>query len=155
DEPNGDSQAAEEPAKPKIRTIENGLTVAMDGTGQYSTIGAALKDVKPGQTIRVLDDAVYKEAVRIEDKARMEGITLESPQGATLMMPRGPTIGLLVANVPGVTVRGFRLRMEAGSAYLCIVAGKSPGATLDALDFRAQSSSVGLSIEQLNLTKGD
>jgi hypothetical protein len=184
DEPNGDSQAqtpapgkpaeepakpkpqaqtpapgkpAKEPAKPKILTIENGLTVAMDGTGQYSTIGAALEDVKPGQTIRVLDDAVYKEAVRIEDKARMEGITLESPQGATLMMPRGPTIGLLVLNVPGVTVRGFRIRKEQGpaAAFLCIVGGKAPGVTLDALDLRAEPSSVGLSIEQLNLMKGD
>jgi serine/threonine-protein kinase len=162
--PRNDSQAqntgpdtkAPEPTKPEVITIENGLTVAKDGTGQYSTIGAALGKVKPRQTIRVLDNAVYTETVRIDNRARMEGLTLESPRGATLMMPAGPTIGLLVFHVPGITVRGFRLRTDSGSAFLCIVYGKSPGATLDGLDFRLEANSrVGVSIERLSLSKGD
>jgi hypothetical protein len=145
-----------EPVQPEVKTIENGLTVAKNGTGQYTMIGEALKNVKSGQTIRVLDDAVYTEAVRIDNKARMQGIALESPQGATIMMPTGPTIGLLIFHVPGVTVRGFRLRTNLGTAFLCVVYGKSPGATLDGLDFRQeQVSRVGVSTEELNLSKGD
>jgi serine/threonine protein kinase len=147
---------ATEPAQPKVIIIENGLTVAKNGTGQYTTIGEAMKNVNRGQTIRVLDDAVYTEAVSIDNRARMEGLTLESPGGATLMMPPGPTIGLLVLNVPGVTVRGFRLRTEKGPDFLCTVGGRSPGATLEALDFRVEKSScIGVSVEQLNLMKGD
>jgi eukaryotic-like serine/threonine-protein kinase len=147
---------ASEPTKPEVKTIDNGLTVAKDGSGQYTTIRAALEKVKPGQTIRVLDDAVYTEAVSIDNRGRMEGLTLESPRGATLMMPPGPTIGLLVFNVPGITVRGFRLRTEKGPDFLCTVGGRSPGATLEALDFRVEKSScIGVSVEQLNLVKGD
>jgi hypothetical protein len=148
---------ATDPAKPKVLTIENGLTVAKDGTGQYTTIGAALEKVKPGQTIQVLDDAIYKEAVTIDKRGRMEGLTLESARGATLMIPPEATMGLLVNSVPGVTVRGFRLRKEKGSltSFLCIVFGKAPGTTLDALDFRSESNYVGLSIEAVNLSKGD
>jgi hypothetical protein len=152
-EPGGN---ASEPPKPEVLTIENGLTVAKNVTGQYSTIGAALENVKPGQTIRVLDDAVYTEVVRIDNRARMEGITLESPRGATVMMPTGPTIGLLVSDVPGVTVKGFRVRTNSGSAFLCVIGGRSPGATLEALDFRVDKSScIGVSVEQLTLVKGD
>jgi len=147
---------ASEPAKPEVLTIENGLTVAKNGTGQYSTIGAALEKVNPGQTIRVLDDAVYNEAVRIDNRTRMKGLTLESPRGATILTQTGQTIGLLVLNVPGVTVRGFRLRANFGSAFLCVVYGKSPGATIDGLDFLLEENSrVGVSIEQLSLSKED
>ena len=143
------------PAKPKVNTIDNGLTVAKDRTGQFTTISEALQNVRPGQTIRVLDKAVYAERVGIDKRGRMEGITLESPKGATLMMPPGVTIGVLVYNVPRVTVRGFRLRSDNASSFLCIVAGKSPGSIIEALDVGPEGSSCGLSVEQLDLSKED
>ena len=62
------------PPKPQIVTIENGLTVAQDGTGQYETIQAALDNIKPGQTIRVLDAAVYRESVSIGSRSRHAGL---------------------------------------------------------------------------------
>ena len=147
--------------KPKVITIENGLTVDKDGTGQYTTIGEALAKVKPGQTIRVLDKAIYTEAIRIDNRGQMEGITLESPQGATIMTPTKGRIGLLIFHVPRVTVRGFRFDRAGfdaakGSAFFIIVGGKSAGATLEALDVRSTSgSSVGLSIEHLSLSGDD
>jgi hypothetical protein len=141
---------------PKVITIENGLTVAKDGSGQFKTIGEALGEVtRPGMTIRVLDKARYTEPVHIDKRGRMDGLTLESPQGATLLMPPGETIGLLVFNVPRVTVRGFHLRSDKARSFLCIVGGKSPSTTLEALDFEGSSGSVGLSIEQANLSQED
>jgi hypothetical protein len=143
-----------EPPEPKV--IENGLTVAEDGTGQHKTIGEALAKIKPGQTIRVLDKATYKEAIRIDNRIRMAGITLESPQGATILVPADAKIGLLVFQVPRVTVRGFRLDAAKGPTFLMIVAGRTPGASLEALDVRSASgSSVGVSIEQLGLLEDD
>jgi hypothetical protein len=148
--------SAPAPAKPMVNTIANGLTVAKDGTGQFTTIREALQKVTPGQTIRVLDKAVYTEEVPIDKRGRMEGLTLESPLGATLMMPPRVTIGLMVFNVPRVTVRGFRLRCENAHSFLCIVAGKAPDSIIEALDFRLEGgSAVGLSIEQLDLSKED
>jgi hypothetical protein len=143
-----------EPPEPKL--IENGLTVAKDGTGQYTTIGEALAKVKPGQTIRVLDKATYKEAIRIDNRTRMAGITLESLQGATILAPADAKIGLLVFHVPRVTVRGFRLDAARGPAFLTTVGGKSAGLTFEAMDVRpASGSNVGLSIEQLTLSGDD
>jgi len=147
---------ARAPAKPKVLTIPKGLTVAKDGTGQFRTIGEALQKVTPGQTIRVVDKAVYTEEVRVDKRGRMDGLTLESPQGATLMMPPGARIGLLVFNVPRVTVRGFRLRSNNAESYLCIAAGKAPGLVIEALDFRLEGgTAAGFSVEQLDLGKQD
>src|SRR5262245_2917518 len=147
------------PAEPKVITIKNGLTVAKDGTGQFTTISDALRKVTPGQTIRVLDKAVYTEQVSIDKRGRMDGLTLESREGATLMMPpdvKPPLVGLLVYKVPRVTVRGFRLRSEIAQSFLCIVAGQAPGLIMEAVDFRLEGgSAAGLSIENLDLTKED
>jgi serine/threonine-protein kinase len=54
-----------QPQKPVIETIDNGVTVAKDGRGQFTTIVAALDKIKPGQTIRVLDSANYEETLQI------------------------------------------------------------------------------------------
>jgi serine/threonine protein kinase len=40
--------SAEESPKSAVVTIENGLTVAKDGTGQFETINEALKNIQPG-----------------------------------------------------------------------------------------------------------
>src|SRR5262249_13791128 len=51
---------------------------------------------------------------------------------------------------------GFRLDAAKGLTFLLIVAGRTPGATLEALDVRsATGSSVGVSIEQLGLLGED
>jgi hypothetical protein len=138
-----------------VKTIENGLTVAKDSSGQFTTIGAALEKIQPHQTIRVLDAAVYAEEVRIGVRNRMEGITLEAPRGATLLAPVGAASGFLIGNVPRVTLRGFRVRTQ-GPRHLCLIAGVAPGATLENLDISADGGpAAGVSIEQLDLSEGD
>src|SRR5262249_9466212 len=62
------------------------LTVSKkkEGRGKYRTINEALAKAGPGQTVRVLDDAVYEEAVTLDDPKRHEGITLEAANRAVL-----------------------------------------------------------------------
>jgi serine/threonine protein kinase len=64
----------------------NVLTVSRkeeDG-GRYRTINAALEKIKAGQTIRVLDAAVYQESLAFNNPASHKGVTLEAVAGATL-----------------------------------------------------------------------
>ncbi|MCA9012655.1 MAG: protein kinase, partial [Planctomycetaceae bacterium] len=48
----------------KGRTI---LTVAQDGSGQFTTIQSALDALKPGEVVKVLDKGPYKESLRLNN----------------------------------------------------------------------------------------
>src|SRR5262249_24872601 len=127
------------PKPPKVETIENGFTVAKDGTGQYKTIGEALEKVdRPGMTILILDDAVYTEVVEIRNRSKHEGLTLESRRGATLACPEKARVGMVIMNVPGVAVRGLVLR--GAQTISVLVAGHSPGVVLEGLDCSSTSA---------------
>ena len=91
---NGKDGLPQQPIDPDV------LSVAQDGTGQYRTIGEALEQVRPGQTIRVLDGGTYEEALEIKDPDRHASITLEAVQKATIRPPPFARIGL--------TLRGYR-----------------------------------------------
>src|SRR6516225_6700986 len=133
----------------KVETIENGLTVAQDGTGQYRTIGEALEKIKPGQTIRVVDDAVYPESLSLGNAVLYAGITLEAPRRATIAAPSKKGC-FVIHNVPGVVLRGLRMKGD-GSFYLGIVAGRSPDTVLEQLEFSCDEGPYGcLSLENLN-----
>src|SRR5207244_391861 len=52
------------PAIPSVAANDpNVLTVAQDGTAQFTSITAALEKVRPGMTVRLLDDAIYRERI--------------------------------------------------------------------------------------------
>ena len=79
--PPPDKQSAQtngQESPPKVVTIPNGLTVSQDGTGQFKTITEALAKIEPRQTILVLDDAVYREEMKIDDPERHQGITFQA-----------------------------------------------------------------------------
>ena len=91
------------PDDPDVLTVSK----TKAGGGKYQTISAALDRVQRGQTIRVLDQAVYCESLLL-NLARHSDITLEAIRGATLEL--GESWNLLsITGVTGVTVRGFRL----------------------------------------------
>ena len=146
DDPGGtnttvDSTTQSGETKSRVITILNGLTVAKDGTGQFSSIREALEKVAAGQTIRVLDDAVYFDPINLNDRARHEGITLESPRQATLSLADAASDVVLIQDVPGVTIEGFRLA-DLARANIIIgvrvngvrVTGRSPGVSLEGLE---------------------
>lgn len=130
------------------------LTVSQkpeDG-GKYRTIADALAAVKPGQTVRVLDASEYAEHVWLLVRNRHEGVTVEAPRGAVLRQPQSPAL-VYVKDVPGVTVRGFRLPLGGKNTHGAVVRGASPGSALEDLDVTAQpdgASRVGVSLEALD-----
>jgi serine/threonine-protein kinase len=125
------SREAAEPADPNVLTVSQ---EQKDG-GQFRTINAALERVKPGQTIRVLDQAVYSESIFLNARTLHAGITLESPRRATLAPPER-SFGITLVNVPNVTVRGFRLNREGPTGtFLAVVGARSPGTVFEELEF--------------------
>ncbi len=134
------------------------LTVSQDPRegGKFRSIKEALDQIKPGMTIRVLDQAIYKETLILNRAPFQKDITLEALQGATLLFPKSNLkVGLWIKNVPGVTIRGFRLRHEPGPDLLFMVAalGRGSGGTrLEGLEFKMEGNTVGVSLEGLNPT---
>jgi hypothetical protein len=142
--------AAETAAKPrKSVTDPHLLTVSKDPHhgARFSTIGAALDAVRPGETIRVLDDAVYREGLRISGPER-RGIELEAVRGATLEVTIPGVPSLAISNVPGLGVRGFRLRAKnSPRTVLVVIRGDCPGLRLERLELYSEGAAPANGIE--------
>jgi serine/threonine protein kinase len=133
----------DEDPKPKPPVHPAGvLTVSQNPADQarYSTINAALANVQPGQTIRVLDGAVYEEQLRINQPTEHRGVTLEAAKGKkpTLRMPKGKQppheycVG--ISHVGGFTLRGLRV-IDAGELCdLVYIEGACSGLLLTDLE---------------------
>jgi nitrous oxidase accessory protein NosD len=147
---------AKEESGPAVPDAPNLLTVSQDPRdgGKYQTIGAALEQARPGMTVRVLDAKTYPEVLTVTQASRRAGITLEAPHRATLA-PGNKRVGLTILNVPGVTVRGFRLRPGPDTAFLICVLSQSPGVVLEDLEFLARPTTVGVSVEALAADRTD
>jgi len=133
----------------------NVLTVAQDGSGDFQTIGEALKQVTAGRTIRVLDVATYSESLSIDDADLHARVVLEATQGATIEMPAGSNNALSIYGVGEVTVRGFRFRDKAArpnSAFIH-VSGQSPGVVLERLDIQSSSNVNGILLLQVAISE--
>ncbi len=86
------------------------LTVAKSGA-QYSSITDALRDVKPGMTIRVLDDAIYSERITVGRRSRHTGVTIEAVNGARITLDQEiqpMEIGRELITIDGVRDLRFR-----------------------------------------------
>lgn len=131
---------------PKVITIENGLTVARDGSGQFTSVAAALDKIQPGQIIRVLDAGPYKEALRLNRTSQL-GITIEAPKEAMLLAPAGTNNLIEIRNVADVTLRGLRLRAEKPLLSFVFARGACPGLLIEGLDMTAPVPETGNGIE--------
>jgi PPM family protein phosphatase len=85
------------------------------GDGGLATIGAALAQARPGQTIEIAP-GVYQEAVRLK-----EGVSLVSPtpRAAVLRAPAGSGPALAAEGIANARVTG--LRIEGGTVGLRLV----------------------------------
>jgi serine/threonine protein kinase len=106
------------------------------------SIQQALADARPGHVIRVFD-AVWEEQLDLTDLKHLRNVTLEggNPQGRPVLWrvpanadPARPLLRL--ANVEGLTVRGFVFDGQNQVANLITVAGRCAGLRLDDLDLR-------------------
>jgi serine/threonine protein kinase len=142
----------------RLFDIEAGVvTVSQSGQSQLETIGDALSHVQPGETIRVLDDAVYDESLVVQG-SKYQDVTLEGVGGATLGDSRGNRI-LLISNVPGFTLRGFKLAATMSStpvAWCCVATGNCAGTVLEQLQLEGSNGriQIGISLEDFEVPDG-
>jgi serine/threonine protein kinase/nitrous oxidase accessory protein NosD len=141
-----------EPRDPNILTISKEVK---DG-GTYRTIGDALRDVHPGQTVLVLDDATYAETVVLTQSSVYSGITLAAPRHATLAIPGGTHVGVQIVNIPRLVLSGFHIRANGPVGALVVVSGQTLGVSLDDLDLHISTAkgSTGVSLEAVRLEAG-
>jgi serine/threonine protein kinase len=133
------------------------LTVSKDkkDNGKYRTVGAALKDARPGMTIRILDDAIYRESLMLKRADSLAGVTIEGLRRPTLAV--AGKIGIFILDVPGVTLRRLRIRAESPSMNLVLVGHRCPGVTLEQLEMEpgAEEDFQGIDVEDFNLQDQD
>jgi hypothetical protein len=138
-----------EAADPKVLTVSQ---KAEDG-GRYRSIADALDAVQPGQTVRVLDDAVYREAVVISRAHSHRGITLEAVRGAVIETSTNRAEVVKIGGVSGVTVRGFRLQARGTEmCALVFLKGECRGVLLERLELAPASGGgrfIGVEIHSL------
>jgi serine/threonine protein kinase len=136
----------------------NILTVSIDKKdgGQYRSIGDALSEVQPGQTIRVLDDGPYQENLLINRPSRQRRIRLESSRKALLELSSERQL-LIIDGVPGVTLSHFRLRIAKNlprppggvAPTLVVVRNTTPGVTLERLTLEGRGDLMEIGINVL------
>jgi serine/threonine-protein kinase len=117
-----------QPAGPAAKTL---VTVAQSGDADHRSIAAALRAAGPGATVRILDAAVYKESLRIDEPTRLRDLTIEATQGAWLESGAAEPV-VTIENTPGVVLRGLRIR-TGERQHAVSVHGACPGLTLEGL----------------------
>jgi serine/threonine protein kinase len=144
--------AAGHSGDPNVLTVSRG---EKDG-GKYRTINDALTYVTAGQTIMVLDDATYTEALVLNRPDRYNAVTLTALRRATLAIPADTRIGVRISNISNLVFRGFRVKGLASGGGLIVVDGQSSGVTLDDLDLDIPPGTLrtGVSIEGVRLAAG-
>jgi serine/threonine protein kinase/nitrous oxidase accessory protein NosD len=137
----------------------NVLTVAKTGPAKFRTIAEALAQVKPGQTIRVLDDGTYAESLFIDNQARHKDIVLEAPKRATLLLTDEHSNSLLIQGVSGARVSGFRfrddLKREEDQRGFILLKDRCPGVVLEDLDLLGKGSLYGIGMISVNNLKDE
>src|SRR5262249_25341869 len=119
------------PPQPPGPVVKPLLTVAQSGDADHRSIAAALRAAGPGSTIRILDAAVYKEALRIDEPTRLRDLTIEANQGASLESSAAEPV-VTIENTPRVVLRGLRIR-TGERQHAISVHGACPGLTLEGL----------------------
>lgn len=83
------------------------LTVAADGSAEYTDITTALHAARPGIRISITDSSTYKGPLLISGP-HVQNITIEAPQGAALMADDHQSV-IRVLNTAHLVISGFRI----------------------------------------------
>jgi serine/threonine protein kinase len=118
------------PAPPGVLTVSQ---KPADG-GRFRTITEALDEVKPGMTIRVLDEEVYEEYLLIDSPEQHRGVVLEAASKATIRKLPGKTECVWIRGVPDFTLRGFHFESGTEPHAQVYISGLCPGLVLDRLE---------------------
>jgi len=127
------------PAAPNV------LTVSKDPRhkAQFDTINAALEQVEPGQTVRVLDAGTYEEAIILRGRDRFERLTLESTRGARIRVPESERAGIIVHQLPKLTLRGFEIEAHRKDQFCLVMLGNCAAAKVERLTLTCKRGDAG------------
>ncbi len=110
---NGETNATDSESDTVAVVVEpQEFTVSQTGEAQFQTLNAALAKATPQTTIRVLDDAIYRETLRISGPQRFNGLKLIAEKRATLAPrdPSQPTPRLVeISRVNDVVLTGWKI----------------------------------------------
>ncbi len=130
------------PDGPPGTALLSEITVALDGSGQFRSLAAALARAADGATITVVDKGPYAESLTLD--GRPNGLTLLATHRAVLRpAATGDRTLLHLQNVRGVAVSGFRLETEAGSKGHAILMTGTVAATFEDLQIEPGSEALG------------
>ncbi len=149
-----DANGQSDPGPKKPITIENGLTVAKDGRGQFTSINQALQKVKPGQTVRVLDRARYAEDLVLNPAGAFEGVVLEAADQATIVVSKP----IAITSTLRLQLVGFRFESTSDVPHFIQVVGRCAGLKLQGLEFQCRGRrppSGGVTVEGTALEDSD
>lgn len=151
-----DAEGAMESTSTVVDPEPDVLTVAQDGSAEFPTLNRALAKVRSGQTIRVLDDAVYRESLLLNLFEMHRGITIEAQRGATIEFGQVHS-GIAIVDVPGLRLRGFKIRVGAKTNFALTVSGRGSGTILENITFESESGSqnVGIGLEAIRASEDD
>jgi hypothetical protein len=128
------------PDDPRVLTVSQ----KPEGGGRFRTITEALDEVKPGMTIRVLDDAPYEEYLLINSPEQHRGVVLEAARKATIRRLPGKSEVVWIRGVSDFTLRGFRFESGTEPHAQVYISGLCPGVVLDRLDMTSGWTCVNL-----------
>ncbi|MFO0820127.1 MAG: serine/threonine-protein kinase [Pirellulales bacterium] len=134
--PNGAS-AVEAPA-PRLKTV----SVAQKGEADCRTLAEAISRVASGGTIRVTDDGVYDEPLRLSDGENLAQVRIVAERGATIRQTNAAAVR--IDTISGLTLAGFTIEVPQNQWGL-EVRGECPGLTLDGLSIQKQDNPDGTS----------
>jgi serine/threonine protein kinase len=132
------------------------LTVSKDAKdrGQFRTIRDALKAAKPWTTIRIVDNASYAESLILENPSLHQGLCLEAPKRATLLLTSDASQALVIRNVPRVRVQGLVFQEERATSQtvaFVTVSAHCPGGHLQHLHFQGSKFVKGIVVENVRI----
>src|SRR5262249_22822551 len=101
--------------------------------------------------------AVYRENISLRKREKYEGLTLEAPQHATLEFPPESKVGVVILDVPRVTMRGFHVHAKVADTKCIGVGGLSPGTVLEDLTCSSDqlTQNIGVLLDRLSLRPDD
>jgi eukaryotic-like serine/threonine-protein kinase len=122
------------------------VSVAGSGGGDYTTLNAALAEVGPGSTIRILDSGEYRESLSINDPRKWHDITIEGIAAAPPVIVNSDKPGdvVTIRDTPGVVLRGFEIRQAIERQFAVRIAGAAAGVTLERMRVRGDSPKYAL-----------
>ncbi len=131
--------AIDQESTPEVDDDPNVLTVAQDGSAEFTSIGDAVREASFGNVIRILDSGEYRETVMLSLANIHKGLIIESPQGATWVPGTNYHAALFIQGVTGVTLRSLSFQLDRPGVYGIVASQATNGLTIEDCEFAVRS----------------